>query len=750
MNNDKKIFFLGGKDLEMETIQNLLSQNNMEFVNGDLSWSNAYIDNYVSQINRKIKEGYIVYGVELLNPNHIRIDSDNFKVIDHHGAFEGEVSSIEQVCKIIGHDELTREEKLIAANDARYIPGMRAMGASEEEITDIRQRDRKAQGVTEEEERQAAIDLDSVIEVFPGLLSIKTTLAHFSPLVDRISQKWNVKRLLVYSESEFTFYGYGKDTVREIADVSKLSFIGDTYYGGGINGFWGGCFRKGQYNDENIKKLHEVCKIENGPYSTHYFLFPFRCTQINLDTFHKDWITEKGKWKRVPLDKENLDSDLYNELNYYYHHLYNILYDSNDDSCVRHYEYRISGIEEYHIQINNITEYNLNIISVNVNFYSTGVGVLSIGVANKYYDQPDNILSINQFGRRLFHPFAYDSICNGEGPKSLKMIFSSDCSIELMNSSTKKANTLSTDLCDLINDLVNRKENKIVPILDDRMFVLSWYKNDRFSFGETEDFRSFKAGQQNNHFWYRYIYVDVSDPSCQNEEMRASLIESATYPRWQGWNTLYGISRYSFVMLTSKSCPPHLLQYFETEYVKMAEMVLVQRASILKYTKVLQERTNTKDEFRNTDDLSSYYEEYIHFLNNYRFTNISAQDQAIELYEMLCSKIHIKEDAGLLDQQFNEVQEFMELYEERVANKEAKAANKEARILNRLAGLAVPIAIISAVFGFLFHDNFGVEKVSDFQLDITSLWTNPGFIWIAVTVLFMIAFGVWFKKKQDK
>lgn len=742
---DKVIFFLGGKDLEMETIQGILEQNNIEFVNNNLAWGDASIDQYLSQIIEKVNEGYVVYGIELANPKSIIID--NYISIDHHGIYEANPSSLEQVCKIINHN-MSREEQLIAANDARYISGMRAIGASEEEIIDIRQRDRKAQGVTEEEERQAALDLDSVIEVFPGLLSIKTTLKHFSPLVDRISQRWKVKRLLVHSESEFTFYGYGKDTVREIAGASNLSFISDTYYGGGINGFWGGNFRKGQYNDENIRKLQELCKIDNGPYSTHYFLFPFRCTRINLDSFHSDWITKKGRWKRVPIDKDNLDSDLYNELNYYYPHLYNTLYDSSDDSCVRHYEYEISGLEEYHIQINNITEYNLNIISVNVNFYSTGVGVLSIGVANKYYDHPDNILSINQFGRRLFHPFAFDSICNGEGPKSLKMVLSNDCSIELMNSSTKKANTLSKDLCDLINDLANREKNKVVPILDDRMFVLSWYKNDRFSFGETEDFKMFKEGHQDNHFWYRYIYVDVSDPSCQNDKMRASLIESATYPRWQGWNTLYGISRYSFVMLTSKSCPPHLLQYFETEYVKMAEMVLVQRASILKYTKVLQERTNTKGEFRNTDDLSSYYEEYIHFLNNYIFTNISAQDQAIELYEMLCDKIHIKEDAELLDQQFNEVQEFMELYEERVANKEAQKANKEAQNLNRLAGWAVPIAITSAIFGFFFHDNFGLEKVSDFQFDITSLWTNPGFYGLYATIAIMIILCIRFKKKQ--
>lgn len=51
---------------------------------------------------------------------------------------------------------LTREHQLIAANDAGYVPAMRAMGATTEEIADIHQHDRAAQGITPEQEAQAA------------------------------------------------------------------------------------------------------------------------------------------------------------------------------------------------------------------------------------------------------------------------------------------------------------------------------------------------------------------------------------------------------------------------------------------------------------------------------------------------------------------------------------------------------------------------------------------------------------------
>lgn len=738
--NSKIIFFLGGKDLEMETIQNLLEQNNIEFVNKNLSWGEASIGQYLSQIKEKITEGYIVYGIELANPENIVID--NYFSIDHHGIYEGNPSSLEQVCNIIKHN-MSHEEQLIAANDARYISGMKNLGASDDEIKDIRSRDRKAQGVTEKEEKKAEAELDHHLRedgACPGYYFIKTELKHFSPLVDQIFMSRNVKRLLVYSETEFTIYGYRKDSVLKNLRESAIHISG-LYWGGGEKGFLGGYF-DGEKED-NVNQLISLCK----PYSKHFFLFPFSCKDIEFKSFHNSeyWKKEDGNLKRVPLDKEKLDGDLYNELNFFFPHLYNILYDSGEDSCIRHYEYDGASKDGnlYVIQKDESKKYELDIESVNINFYSTGVGVVSIGASNAYYGTTQDILNINQFGRRLFHPFAYDSISNDEGARSLSLILSGE-NIELMNNDVTKANSISSGLTGLINKVIKDQTREIQPILDDRMFVMSWYRNDELKFSSLTDYRNFKKGSREyDHFWYKYVFVDGSFPTCQNAEMMSTLLNGATYPRWQEFGTLYGISRYSFVLLTSSSCPEYLLKYFETEYVKMAELALVQRASILKYTKALQECTNTEKEFMDTKKLSVYYKEYLHFLNNYRFTNISAQDQAIELYDMLCDKIHIKEDSDLLDRQFNEVQEFMELEEER-------SANKEARVLNFLAGCAVPIAITSAIFGFFFHDSFGTEKNSDFNFEISALWTNPGVAWLILTIILTILLVISFNRKRTK
>ena len=51
--------------------------------------------------------------------------------------------------------ELNRWQKLISANDRGYIPAMKRMGATNDEIKEIREYDKECQGVTPEDERLA-------------------------------------------------------------------------------------------------------------------------------------------------------------------------------------------------------------------------------------------------------------------------------------------------------------------------------------------------------------------------------------------------------------------------------------------------------------------------------------------------------------------------------------------------------------------------------------------------------------------
>lgn len=731
----KKVFLLGGYDLEMKTIKGILESENIIVEDKELAWDNAYLSAYSDVFDRYPQDEYEIYGVELMQD--IESVPHNYIVIDHHNSYQTRPSSLTQVCKLLGR-QMSREERLIAANDERYIPGMLALGATKEEFDDIRSKDRSCQGVSAEDEDLAREALANK-SCHSGLICVESKTKKFSPIVDAL---FPASHVLVYTDSEFTYYGDKRDVYYDVIH-NKYPDV-QLYQGGGCKGYFGAANCKQQIKNI-VKEIIDMQVI-----SKHIFLFPFQYTgkKISLHDFHTtNWPEENGAWKRVKLNFDQLDKgqeqdrDLYNELNYFYPHLHNVLYDSSDDSCIRHYERADVKDAKYIIDVSGETRYTLAVNSVNINYYSTGVGVLSIETSNHEYEKGDDILKINQYGRRLFHPFADDFESHIEGASSLKLVLGNGSEVELMNSSGNplKPNSLSGDLKKLVCSLPPSEECEILPILDDRMFVLSWYKNDELSFSEDQDYATLLTGAESKDFWYKYVFVDGSEATCQNADLKTLLLQKATYPRWQKWGTLYGISRYSFVMLTNSGCLDFLLRYFETQYVKMSELALIQRASILRYTKALQECTNTKAEFKNINILSEYYEEYLHFLNNYRFTNISAQDQAIELYEMLCNSIHIKEDSVLLDQQFNELQEFMELQEE-------KKANKEAQNLNRLASYAVPVTIVSAIFGFFFHDNFGTEQVCDFHVDLWMLLTNPGnwFLYLS------IAFTIWMFYRINK
>jgi len=75
--------------------------------------------------------------------------------------------------------------------------------------------------------------------------------------------------------------------------------------------------------------------------------------------------------------------------------------------------------------------------------------------------------------------------------------------------------------------------------------------------------------------------------------MQEQLLQKHTYDRWVGYNTLYGITRYSFVLLSlplkelksqevnAAFIPSHL----QTIYFRMVLLVLAQRAMVLDFSK---------------------------------------------------------------------------------------------------------------------------------------------------------------------
>lgn len=472
-------------------------------------------------------------------------------------------------------------------------------------------------------------------------------------------------------------------------------------------------------------------------HSYHIFYFPFKWKiKRNANQFFADQVSLKNlkpslytHWETnyTPLNQGERE-ELYNEKNYYFKFVHPVLYDDETDtSLVRHYERKEPKRRDvfYHIQVKRngeILDYRLYVDSINLNFYSTGVGMLTFYLRNDEKDDAQSILNINQYGRRVFPPFYKDKEYRSEIALSI--------SIEgLFGDAEKytenfKRYTPDMDwqpaifLCNLIGDLQENLE--IIPVIDDRMFVNCWYgKNElanEFSLSEKEckdieqKSRTEKearmsidekqqerlAGFLDEDFWYKYVFVDAGTPTCRNKEMKARLLQEATYKRWQMDGSLYGVSRYSLVLLSNESpfAQDVLQVHMRTVYSRMIELVLVQRASMLRFSEevTVLSRLVQPDTKGSALKIASLYQEYIRFVNQVFFRSVTPQDQGIELYELFGKQFELEKQIGDLDDEIGELHQYMSLLMEKVRS-------EQGALLNKIAAILLPATILTGFFG---------------------------------------------------
>lgn len=218
----------------MEAIRQMLDAQGAPYADKHLGWG-ASVNDYRDEILNAPGDT-AVYGIELTENMDGWALPGNYTRVDHHNDYSEKESSIRQVADIVGV-ELSREQQLIAANDSGYIPAMKAMGATNEEVADIRRRDRAAQGVTEEEERLAAEALKDNATRTENSVSVLVpdNLSHFSPITDTL---YGTKHITVYNGKELCYYGPLAHTLGSTYkdDVEQ----GKMYYGGSPeSGFFG-------------------------------------------------------------------------------------------------------------------------------------------------------------------------------------------------------------------------------------------------------------------------------------------------------------------------------------------------------------------------------------------------------------------------------------------------------------------------------------------------------------------------------
>ncbi|MBE6686186.1 MAG: hypothetical protein E7591_03045 [Ruminococcaceae bacterium] len=440
-------------------------------------------------------------------------------------------------------------------------------------------------------------------------------------------------------------------------------------------------------------------------YSYHTFILPFiwnveGISSRDVNAFPKcfennpNWISTNLEEAHRIGDNGNIISDedaslLYAEYQYFNPAARNAIY-GFDSEIVHNYCFNPKFVRNkgrYIIEKKGI-KYVLMVNAIRLKIYNTGVALFILECENlsspefAYQNNMSAVKNINDYGRRISLPFIPEdpdiSVCADsltleidgvgsftenmrsfiEATRKKKDIFDK-VSLTHMSDFVKKILEYGGDYSFSSNyskALQNKKTFYIYPALDDRMFTfcvvcngeaVAHYtrtaKNGKYMF-ETDDNMSMDL--------YEFAFVDpAGECSCRDFKMRSDLLEKHIYRRWLSYGTLFTVVNHSFMTVSSfkPTCNSALTQYFQ-----ICCLSLAQRASIINFQREATALSRTIEKQGKTirvkliTRILDLQERFIAFQNQLCFTEISSQEQAIDLYAMIKKAFFIEKESDAL------------------------------------------------------------------------------------------------------
>jgi hypothetical protein len=460
-------------------------------------------------------------------------------------------------------------------------------------------------------------------------------------------------------------------------------------------------------------------------------MLPFKFEiEGKLEAFQKE--LQKIGWKASQNKIEK------NEKLYYYNYVTDIIHSSKkeeEEQALYYYEYPLGVDEKYNFYVQD-TLYSLDLKKVSLRVFALGVAILSFHIENHQYDSLQEINIINDFGKRIYPQF--------EPIKEAKKAFLASKFEVLGEVETFGNFDIENRMPNFIRKVLPKDEKfEIDPIVDDRMFVICWHENDEMERLQKYHEPLQRYEYETNGEWYKYVFCDGQYLTCQSKKLLESLIENHTYDRWVEFGSLYGLSCYSFMLMTTKNPPPYLPRHMETIYFQMMVIVFMNKATVLKFAKEIADISNEISNIESSEDneqvvtrISKLYQRYIEFVNRYYFREITAQKQGIELYTQMKTIMDIDVAVKNLGAEINELYQFAALVKE-------KESTQEMAKLTEVATYFLPATLVVGIFGM---NTFSKESIN-----IESMpWLLSSLALVILSIFFFQRYSEGFSNFIDK
>ena len=473
------------------------------------------------------------------------------------------------------------------------------------------------------------------------------------------------------------------------------------------------------------------------PYSYHTFVFPFIWNnngKVKREKFekclHENWVLDERK-------DDPVDPLLYSQYCYFNQSARNIIFTEKGETSPRVRNYRFdcgkwlndsSWLESPKGEENPIRyiiekkikeedfKASLRVNGIRLRLFDSGVGMIVYELENYEFNDERSIKRINEYGRRIFAPYLDNekgcSLCADritlQYPKDyIGWDFAGTYEGLLRNSEIRYAEIITALLkngtrCAVTTPKAERNNFYIEPIIDDRMFVICAWVNHEFvlpmkEYSEGEyrylsDALKYPPDHEDNaaRRLYELVFVDGNGVSCYSRTMLHDMLKTHIYDRWLECGTITGMSEYSFFTVSDF---PATINAHLMDYTEMAMLVLAQRASLLAFERQL------GDCIKDQMDSEQLRQDYVTFQSEYLLSEVSPQQQGIELYIMLLGMMRIQEEKADVDH------EIEALY----ASDDAKQEKKTQGFLNWLTVLGFADIVISCCTFFFEEYNWWVH-----------------------------------------